>query len=49
MYEMACRGAEHLLFETLLEHFKARGLLKARGQQRTDSIHVLAAIRTLNR
>jgi transposase len=43
------RGAEHLLFETMLEHFKARGLVKARGQQRTDSTHVLAAIRTLNR
>ncbi|MGO8949990.1 MAG: transposase [Ktedonobacterales bacterium] len=43
------RGAEQLLFETMLEHFKARGLLKARGQQRTDSTHVLAAIRTLNR
>ena len=26
-----------------------RGLLKARGRQRTDSTHVLAAIRTLNR
>jgi transposase len=25
------------------------GLLKARGQQRTDSTHVLAAIRVLNR
>jgi transposase len=28
---------------------KARGWLKARGTQRTDSTHVLAAIRTLNR
>ena len=27
----------------------ARGLLKARGQQRTDATHVLAAIRVLNR
>src|SRR5258708_35675658 len=33
----------------MLGHFKTRGLLKARGQQRTDSTHVLAAIRTLNR
>src|SRR3712207_4704444 len=33
----------------MLTHFKARGLLKARGQQRTDSTHVLAAVRTLNR
>ena len=33
----------------VLERFKAQGLLKARGKQRTDSTHVLAAIRTLNR
>jgi transposase len=37
----------------LLDHFLAicrdRGLVKARGQQRTDATHVLAAIRTLNR
>jgi transposase len=41
-------GAQQLL-DTLLERFKARGVLKARGRQRTDSTHVLAAIRTLNR
>src|SRR5215472_6846356 len=40
---------EQLLFETMLEQFKTHGLLKARGHQRTDSTHVLAAIRTLNR
>jgi transposase len=39
----------HLLLETLLTRFHERGLLKARGTQRTDSTHVLAAIRTLNR
>lgn len=37
----------------LLDHFLAscrdRSLVKARGQQRTDATHVLAAIRTLNR
>ncbi len=38
-----------ILLETMLERFKAQGLLKARGKQRTDSTHVLAAIRTLNR
>jgi hypothetical protein len=32
-----------------LRQFRARGLLRARGQQRTDSTHVLAAIRTLDR
>jgi transposase len=42
-------GAEDLLLDTMLAHFKARGLIKSRGRQRTDSTHVLAAIRSLNR
>src|SRR5262245_20792514 len=42
-------GAEELLLEKLLERCQALGLLKARGQQRTDSTHVLAAVRILNR
>jgi transposase len=42
-------GAERLLFDTLLEQFRARQLVKARGVQRTDSTHVLAAVRLLNR
>jgi len=33
----------------LLEVCQARGLLKARGRQRTDATHVLASIRVLNR
>jgi transposase len=37
------------LLDTLLEVCKARGWIKVRGKQRTDSTHVLAAIRTLNR
>jgi transposase len=41
--------AEQLLLEALLTRVGERGLLKARGRQRTDSTHVLAAIRTLNR
>ena len=41
--------AEDRLFATLLAGLRDRGFLKARGQQRTDSTHVLAAIRTLNR
>ena len=41
-------GAEHLLLDTMLEHFKARGLVKARGKQRTDSTHVLAAVHDLH-
>src|ERR671916_470581 len=40
---------EEILLEKLLEQCCARGLLKARGQQRTDATHVLAAIRVLNR
>ena len=42
-------SAEELLLDKLLERCRALGLLKARGQQRTDSTHVLAAIRGLNR
>ncbi len=36
------------LFKTMLMHFREADLLKARGQQRTDSTHVLAAIHLLN-
>jgi transposase len=42
-------SAEELLLEKLLERCRALGWLKARGSQRTDSTHVLAAIRVLNR
>jgi transposase len=42
-------GAEQRLFALMLDHFKTRGWLKARGRQRTDSTHVLAAVRALNR
>src|SRR5499427_4490769 len=42
-------SAEELLLEKLLERCRAMGWLKPRGQQRTDSTHVLAAIRVLNR
>ena len=41
--------AEQLLLDTLLTRVREHGLLKARGRQRTDSTHVLAAIRVLNR
>ena len=46
---LLAKGAERRLFDLLLEQFRARGRLKARGRQRTDSTHVLAAIRTLRR
>jgi transposase len=42
-------GQEALLFDQVLERLKEHGLLKGYRQQRTDSTHVLAAIRTLNR
>jgi len=41
--------AEYLLFDTLLSQFRAQGLLRSRGRQRSDSTHVLAAVRALNR
>src|SRR3954470_18308654 len=37
--------ADHLLLDTMLERFKERGLVKARGKQLTDSTHVLGAVR----
>jgi transposase len=46
---LAAGGSERLLLEAKLEACKARGLLKARGRQRTDTTHVLAAARDLNR
>jgi transposase len=42
-------GAETHLLQALLELCKSRGWLKARGRQRTDSTHVRASIRDLNR
>jgi transposase len=42
-------SAEVLLLDKLLERCRTLGFLKARGQQRTDSTHVLAAIRVLSR
>src|SRR5919198_6391055 len=42
-------NAELLLFETMLTLFREQGLIKAKGRQRTDSTHVLAAIQVLNR
>jgi len=41
--------AELRLLTVLLERLQRDGLLKARGRQRTDSTHVLAAVRTMNR
>jgi transposase len=45
---LAHEAAQRLL-DTFLTVCKARGWIKTRGTQRTDSTHVLAAIRTLHR
>lgn len=37
------------LLETMLEQFRQAGLLQVGGKQRTDSTHVLASVRDLNR
>ena len=41
-------GGEQRLLDRMLARFKARGLVKARGKQRTDSTHVLAAVHDLH-
>lgn len=41
--------AELHLLETLLSRLQELGFLKKRGRQRTDSTHVMAAVRSLNR
>ncbi len=42
-------GATERLLTRVLDTAREDGLLKARGRQRTDSTHVLAAVRDLNR
>ena len=42
-------GAEALLLDTLLVLCREQKLLAPRGRQRTDSTHVLGAVRSLNR
>jgi len=46
---LLANGAERRLFDLLLEQCRKRGWIKVRGKQRTDSTHVLAAIRTIRR
>jgi transposase len=46
---LLAQDAAQRLLDTFLTTCKARGWLKARSTQRTDSTHVLAAIRTLHR
>jgi transposase len=42
-------GAEQLLLDAMLALFKEQGWLKERQRQRTDSTHVLAKVRAINR
>jgi transposase len=42
-------GQEQRLLDAMLKHLVSVGLLKGRGRQRSDSTHVLAAVRALNR
>jgi transposase len=46
---LVAHEAGQRFLDTFLTTCKARGWIKARGAQRTDSTHVLAAIRTLHR
>ncbi len=41
--------AQRLLLNLRLKRLRERGLIQVRGRQRTDSTHVLAAVRSLNR
>src|SRR4051794_14608442 len=41
--------AEQQMLDTLLDRLRELGLVKSRGRQRTDSTHVLTAVRGLNR
>jgi transposase len=53
LHDFRCRVLAHEAGQRFLNTFlaacKARGWLKARGTQRTDATHVMAAIRTLHR
>jgi transposase len=53
LHDFRCRVLAHQAGQRFLDTFlaacNARGWIKARGMQRTDSTHVLAAIRTLHR
>jgi transposase len=40
---------EQLILDRLLAHFQAEGLLKRKGQQRSDSTHILSAVRAMKR
>ena len=41
--------AQERILDKMLEHYKSRGLIQDKGKQRSDSTHVLANIRVMNR
>ncbi len=43
------KGEESILLEKMLDCFREKQLLKARGKQRTDSTHIAASVRYLSR
>lgn len=46
---LVAQTAEERFLEAVIDLCKERGWLKARGRQRTDSTHILAKVRALNR
>jgi len=44
---LVAHGLEHILLDKLLARCRAKGLLKGKHKQRTDSTHVIAAVRGL--
>lgn len=46
---LLAHDAGERLLDEMLKVFRTKGYVKARGQQRTDSTHVLAVVRELNR
>jgi transposase len=46
---LVAHGLEQRVFEKMLEVLAAKGLIGAGGKQRSDSTHVLSAVRDLNR
>ncbi|MEV1070255.1 IS1182 family transposase [Streptomyces sp. NPDC050263] len=46
---LADNGMERVVFDRLLQHCRDAGLVAAGGKQRTDSTHVISAVRDLNR
>jgi transposase len=46
---LVTHGLKRAVFDRLMETLRAKGLVKAGGKQRTDSTHVISAVRDLNR